>query len=171
MKNKDWSYLAGLFDGEGCIHIAEVTYRDRPYGLQLGYRLDMHITMTSREIVESLVREFGGVYYHQPAQNAKWNDAYRWVPKGKRNKEELLLGLLPKLRIQKKHEAAKIALEFLRLEGICPEARKELSDKCRLLTRRGKSLETNTLGSEQSEMIESELQGDLERAPLVTAVA
>ena len=53
MKERNWSYLAGLFDGEGCIHIAKVDYHGKGTAHSpFGYRVDIHITMTDREIVE-----------------------------------------------------------------------------------------------------------------------
>lgn len=167
MKEKNWSYLAGLFDGEGCIHIAEVSFKDRPHGVQKAYRADIHITMTNREVIEWVAKNFGGVYYVQESVNPRWRNAYRWVPKGNKNKQNLLLGLLPYLIV--KREVANIALEFLRLTGICPEERKRLATKARQLTQRGKSVETNTLDSQ--EKIESELVGDNESAVAVTQLA
>lgn len=152
MKDRNWSYLAGLFDGEGCIHIAEVRFKDGG----IGYRLDIHITMTNLEVIKWLVAHFGGVYYTREVDNPRWNTAYRWVPKGKANKETLLLGMLPYLIVKK--NASNIGLEFLRLEGQCPEKRRTLCLASRKFTSRGKSLETNTLGSK--EMIESELAGN-----------
>ena len=162
MKSKNWSYLAGLFDGEGCAHIAEVKFNDfKEDGSQkIGFRVDIHITMTNLSVIKWLVANFGGVYYTKEAPRSNWNTAYRWVPKGKKNKEELLLGMLPYLIV--KRDIANVCLEFLRLEGICPETRKLLCDKARLLTKRGKSVETNTVGSESSEKIESELIGNYE---------
>lgn len=171
MKDKNWSYLAGLFDGEGCAHIAKVNYHGKgTANSEFGYRLDIHITMCNLTVVKWLVKHFGGVYYVKPSTNPKWNEAYRWVPKGKRNKEELLLGILPYLIV--KRSIAELSLEFLRLKGICPEVRESFYQKAHLLTKRGKSVETNMLDSDESpRMIESDLIGDDESALPVTAVA
>jgi hypothetical protein len=165
MKNKNWSLLAGLYLGDGCIHIATIN----SYGTQIGYRLDMHVTVCDEEIVKMLVREFGGVYYHGTQKDPRWNDFYRWQPKGMKNKEEILLGMIPHL-VGRKLEAAKCALEFCRMRYVNnPEARKELASRCRQFTKRGKSVETNTLNPEKVK-IESELQGDLKSTSLVTAI-
>lgn len=154
------------------MHIAEVDYKTQPKldgTPKLGYRVDIHLTTTCLKSAKWLVATFGGVYYATSHSNPNWKDFYRWVPKGKANKEELLLSMLPYLII--KRDIALVALEFLRLDGQCPEERKRLCAKARLLTRRGKSLETNTLGSEQSEKIESDLMGDHESAFAVMQIA
>lgn len=162
--------MAGIFDGEGCAHIASVDMKPYSGYPVTGYRVDVHITTTSLVLAKWLIQNFGGVYYHTESTNNKWKDFYRWVPKGKKNKEELFLAMLPYLTI--KRDIALICLEFLRLTGICPERRKELCDKARLLTKRGKSVETNTLVPEEiPEMIESELIGDYESAPTVMLAA
>ena len=166
MRKRNWSYLAGIFDGEGCLHIAKLY----AYKKQIAYRMDIHITNTSRELVQWLVSEFGGKYYFVPSKNLKWKDAYRWVPSGKKNKENFILGMLPYLII--KRELAKICLEFLRLDNRnVPEKREEIWQRSRVLSRRGRSVETNTSDSVTTEKIESELIGDDKSAPLVMAEA
>ena len=171
MKERNWSYLAGLFDGEGCIHVAKVDYHGKGTAhSEYGYRLDIHITMTHEPVVKWLVANFGGVYYGSSwntEHNPKWKPAYRWVPKGKKNKEELLLGILPYLIV--KRSIALVGLEFLRLTGICPEKREAFFQQAKLLTQRGISVETNTLDPDASlEKIESDLIGNYESAPAVT---
>ena len=160
MKNaKNWPYLAGIYDGEGCFHIARFV----PYGKQTGYRLDMHVTTTSLALAKYLHQTFGGNYYHIPSNNEKWRDAYRWQPSGKKNKEELILGMLPYLII--KRALANLCLEFLRLGNRnVPQERERLCQESRVYSRRGRSVETDTLDSK--EMIQSELQGDLQSAPI-----
>ena len=154
----NWPYLAGIYDGEGCFHIARFT----PYGEQIGYRLDMHITTTNLELAKWLHSNYGGNYYHIPSNNPKWRDAYRWQPSGKKNKEALILGMLPYLII--KRALAEICLEFLRLgNSNVPEQREILCQKSRVYSRRGRSVETDTLDSK--EMIQSELRGNSESAP------
>lgn len=160
------AYLAGIFDGEGCAHIASVNMSKYTGYPVTGYRVDVHITNTSLDLVKWLVRNFGGVYYHVPMNNKNWKEAYRWVPKGKKNKEEMFLAILPYLVV--KREIVKLCLEFLRIQGINPDERKRLCTLARELTRRGKSVETNMSGSEEIPMkIEPELIGDYESDPVV----
>jgi hypothetical protein len=164
---QDWSYLAGIFDGEGCAHIAEVDMHNTDKYVSKGYRVDIHITNTSVALVKWLVSNFGGVYYTVDMKNPNWKTAYRWVPKGKKNKENFFLGILPYLII--KRDISLLCLDFLRLEGQCPDVRKDLCDRARLLTQRGKSVTTNTLGPEEiPDKIESDLEGDFKSVPLVT---
>ena len=49
-ENKNWSYLAGLFDGEGCAvreeHFLKLTTTGKGTAhSEFGYRIDIHITM------------------------------------------------------------------------------------------------------------------------------
>lgn len=166
MKARNWPYLAGIVDGEGCFHIAKIGSYIIPGvvdTVRTGYRLDIHITTTSLDLAKYLVSHFGGKYYTIPSKNAKWKDAYRWQPSGKANKERLILGVLPYLIIKRK--LAEICLEFLKLgNSNDPKRREELCQQSREYSRRGRSVETDTLDSE-SEMIQSELQGNLESTP------
>ncbi|SRR5260221_10278839 len=152
MQSQNWPYMAGIMDGEGCFHIAKV----KAYGSQLAYRLDMHVTTTSRELAKYLVEHHGGKFYNVPMNNPKWRDAYRWQPSGKANKEKLILGVLPYLVI--KRDLANLCLEFLRLgNSNVPEQREILCQKARVLSRRGRSVETETPDSAPAEMIQPEL--------------
>jgi len=161
-QSKNWPYLAGIIDGEGCFHIARI----RPGGTpRIAHRLDIHVTTTSLVLAKWLVSNFGGKYYHIPMQNRNWRDAYRWQPSGKKNKEILILGVLPYLQIKK--DLAGICLEFLRLgNSNVPTQREQLCQKARVLSRRGRSVETDTLDTGSPVKIQSDLQGDLESAPV-----
>lgn len=201
MKEKNWPYLAGIYDGEGCFHIARIKSYVIPGTVdsyRTGYRLDMHVTTTSLELAKYLHRTFGGNYYHVPSSSPKWRDAYRWQPSGKANKEKLILGILPYLIIKK--TLAEICLEFLRLgNSNDPIRREELCQKAREHSRRGRSVETETLDpvvrgvadklaerfektnqiafqnilntSPTAGMIQSELNSDAESAPTGTSEA
>jgi hypothetical protein len=161
---KDWSYLAALYDGEGCFHIRR-QYQTKDHENFSNYFLMMPISMCSIKIMKWLLKNFGGVYYPVRKDERFKNPKPRWVwhPKGKKNKEALLLGLLPFL--VEKVDQAKVALEFIRLNGQHPEERARLCDLLRSLKR--ESVETNTLDS----MIESDLVREDESALLVTADA
>jgi hypothetical protein len=166
----NWPYLAGILDGEGCLHIAKFTAKNQ-WGKQYPetLRLDIHITTTCFKLTKWLNVNFGGTYYHIPMDkySPKWKDAWRWQPSGKKNKERLLLGTLPYLII--KRELAEICLQFLKAHT---EKRTvdclELCQKARELSRRGRSVETNTSDSTLLvEKIESELISDNESASAV----
>lgn len=161
-----WPYLAGITDGEGCFHIAKF----KPYGKQWAYRLDIHITTTSKVLAQYLVSNVGGKFYTIEMKNPKWNTAYRWQISGRKNKEEFILGVLPHLIIKKR--LAEICLEFIRIPDHTndPELREKLMLESRVYSRRGRSVETDT-PSEPSSKIQSDLQGDLQSALLGTATA
>jgi hypothetical protein len=172
MKSHNWPYMAGIIDGEGCFHIARIrSYQDEQTGsYQIGYRLDIHVTTTSQALAKYLVANFGGKYYMCPSGNALWKDAFRWQPSGKKNKERLILGVLPYLVI--KRDLAEICLQFLRLgNSNDPIRREELCQQARELSRRGRSVETDMFGPGETGVIQSDLQGDLQSAPVETQVA
>jgi hypothetical protein len=171
MKNPekvDWSYLAGLFDGEGTFSI----YHQRQYE---STAIRIEITNTKIELMEWLVQHFGGQYYSHRRSSPKHCIAYGWRPKGRTNSEHLLLGLLPYLVIKK--EQAKVALEYVRLphnNGVDPELakqRKEMLTKMQSLNKRGSlSVETNTQETSQEVKRESDLVGDSECERVVIPV-
>jgi hypothetical protein len=162
-----WSYLAGLFDGEGNVTINSYE-RESDGCCYLQHELQLSITNTDPRLMKWLVKNFGGVYYTQQPQNSDWKVAYKWRPKGAKNKEVFLLGILPYLVI--KTAIVKLALEYLRLDGKnAVDARKELAAEARKLNHRGKSVETNTLGAKA--MIESDLTSDCESELAVMQVS
>lgn len=166
-----WSYLAGIFDGEGCFSLSAYV-RSSEYTGKTRYSFMVGIKNTSTPLMKWLISNFGGVYYtHQDKKHPDWKPSHLWRPKGRRNVENLILGVLPYLII--KQEQARLALDWIRLDGENnPEKRLEMVTKMQKLNQRGTSVETNTLGSEEdSENIESGLTGDGESAPTVTLVA
>jgi LAGLIDADG endonuclease len=178
MKNTEkvsWSYLAGLFDGEGTFSIYQNNgnYHTTVSGEVKQYNFTnsrVEITNTSIELMEWLVQNFGGVYYTHRRTKVIHKIAYSWRPKGKKNTEELILGILPYLVIKKKQ--ANIVLQYLRLgssqgsERNDVEARRLRMFECQKLNKRGLSVTTNTQDTEDySEKRESELISDNESAP------
>jgi len=167
MKEKNWSYLAGLFDGEGCISICP---RKDKHG-DNAFIFCIQITNTNTTLMKWLIEHFGGVYYSQDGKSRKpnWKPSYRWRVKGRANEEEFLLGVLPYLVIKK--EQAKLALEFVRMwQEKNPARRLEISNRMCELNRRGVSVETNTLDSEK-EKIESVLTSNCESEFAVTQIS
>lgn len=165
----DWAYLSGLFDGEGTFSIYPhkgISTSGKPYD---STAIRIEISNTKIELVEWLIEHFGGQYYVAKRKNQNHNDEFSWRPKGRKNSETLLLGILPYLVI--KRNQALVALEYVRLphnngyDESLAQKRKELMIKMQLLNKRGKSVETNTLNAEKSVMRESELISDYESAP------
>lgn len=169
MKSKNWSYLAGLFDGEGCIHIENYMHKSPtvPYPYKQ-YNLVLSIVNIDIRLMKYLIATFGGVYYTDKRSNPNWASRMMWRPKGRQNKEEMILGILPYLIV--KREQAEVALEYIRMDKKSnPTKREELALRCQALKSLGKSVETNTQVLDASQvMIESELAGDCESALMVT---
>ena len=121
MKNVDkthWSYLAAMFDGEGTFSIYQNNgnYHTTVDGEKKQYNFTnsrVSITNTNIELMEWLVSHFGGVYYTHRRAKAVHKIAYDWRPKGKKNTEELILGVLPYLVLKK--QQANLVLQYIRL--------------------------------------------------------
>ena len=152
-----WSYLAGLFDGEGSVFIA-TGYKDRP-----STRLATGISNTNLDLMKWLISNFGGAYYVGKPPSANRKEQYVWRPKGKKNREIFFLGILPYLVV--KREQILTALEYDRFVGENPEAREKLRQRMVNLNKKG-SVTTNTQGTDDElVMIESELHSDMQSAP------
>ncbi len=163
------SYLGGLVDGEGNICIWRTEARAKDYkvsGKTYGsFNLRLHIANTSLILMKWLVSNFGGSYHLKREATDKHATAYEWRPKGEGNTKRTLLAILPYLVI--KREQAILALKYIELPRVSPEAREPLYQRMRELNQKGpKTVTTNTSScTENVQMIESELTGDRESAP------
>lgn len=172
MKDK-WSFLAGIFEGEGCISMAERNQlRKNGMDRQHGTTCQIIVANTSLALMKWLIRNFGGVYYTKTYSNPNHRVNYIWHLNGAKNKERILLGMLPYLLDKRKQ--ALVALEYIRMNGESnPEKRMELVARCKAL-KREESVETNIVGPWPyfgDVKIESELAGNCESAHEVTHVA
>jgi hypothetical protein len=173
----DWSYLAALFDGEGTFSQSRATIDNAKYKAKsndsgksdaksyIQFQSRIEVCNTNLEIMQWMIRNFGGVFYPHRREKAIHKIAYYWRPKGRANNERILLGVLPYMKI--KREQATIMLEYVRLDReINPEKREELYARMRKLNQRGLPVTTNTSSCPEMDMkIESELIGDDESAP------
>lgn len=179
MDKLNWSYLAGILDGEGTIYIGQMSDKRRTF-------LKVVVTNTDLNLMKWLITNFGGAYRGE--QRGNYRLIYRWQPKGKKNREKLLLGVLPYLII--KREQALLALEFDRMNCSNPEKRDGIRLRIQALNRG--SVETNTQDTSPEPnvffagpegilqaphysplrsgdlKIESELTGDRKSDPVVT---
>ena len=98
-------YLAGFFDGEGCITLCNGGRK---------YNLKCICANTVKESVELFQERFGGRIHPQrrPAGKAHYKMCWKWVADS-RIGESFLKEILPYLRIKRK--VAELALEFMRL--------------------------------------------------------
>jgi hypothetical protein len=115
MKNSNeifWSYLAGLFDGEGTVCISTSRNRNNTTIFQMNVK----VANTKLELMQWLITNFGGYYSVSNAKSdakKRYSTQYAWMPKGKNNRIEVLEGMLPYLVIKK--QQALIGLEFERV--------------------------------------------------------
>jgi len=115
MKNSNeilWSYLAGLFDGEGTVCISTSHNRNNTTIFQMNVK----VANTKLELMQWLITNFGGFYSVSNAKseaNKRYSTQYAWMPKGKKNRIEVLEKMLPYLVIKK--QQALIGLEFERV--------------------------------------------------------
>jgi hypothetical protein len=171
MKDANWPYLAAMIDGEGHIGITKgCRYEINKDGVRTkypAYTLQISVSNNSVALMRYLIQHFGGVFYIHKRSNPNARIGYIWQPKGLKNKETLLLSVLPYLVI--KPEQAKLALEFIRMNGqINPEKRGAMHERSRQLNQRGISVETNMPNCpENGQVRESELRGDTQSAPVV----
>lgn len=102
----DYRYLAGFFDGEGCVRIDEV----KDTRVKSGYIHQLYITITNTNpvILTALYREFGGTL-HTVKRRGNHRQCYQWSLKSKKAKL-FLESILPFL-VMKKEEVA-FALYF-----------------------------------------------------------
>lgn len=98
------AYLAGIFDGEGCISVGIA-----PSGKPV---LHTQVGNNYKPLIEFLIKIYGGWFDSIPARgNSK--ESHRWNVTTKELREKFLSQILPYLRIKK--EQAKLALHYIQL--------------------------------------------------------
>jgi hypothetical protein len=106
--SSNWSYLAGLFDGEGTVSIGA----SKNSNGTVVFQLHTKIANTDLRLMQWLIKTFGGTYSVSSSKKHKKNYRlqYTWHPTGKANRKEFLENIIPYLVIKK--EQALIGLEF-----------------------------------------------------------
>lgn len=101
------AYCAGLFDGEGCIHIARIHTKKR----NLTYQLICKVSMCSLPVLVMLKKCFGGSIRHESKDEMhnKYGLVCSWAIFGK-NAVAFLNQIKPYLWIKKPQ--AELAIEF-----------------------------------------------------------
>jgi hypothetical protein len=104
----DLAYCAGLFDGEGCIHIGKATAQCKRGRVSPYYGLVASLLMTRYEAIQKFEEIFGGTAKPRnrkpPAKNVWERKIYG------ENVQDMAKVLLPYLRI--KREQALLAIQF-----------------------------------------------------------
>ena len=68
-------YLAGIIDGEGCIHLEKYQQKGRPCA---SYNLRIRVSMTDIQAPLFLYNKFGGNFYTYQSKNLKAKKTYIW---------------------------------------------------------------------------------------------
>lgn len=172
MKKTKFAYLAGLIDGEGCFCISR--QRNQQYDCWVYFRTFV-VANTDYSLMQWLVSTFGGRIKASSTRNIdKHKRRYVWLPRGKEEFEKVVLGVIPYLVIKRRQ--AEIFLQFIREDRAVQSDRRaarldrkeKMYFEMRKLNRKG-PVETDTQG-DKSSMIQSELMGDHESAPVETPV-
>jgi len=104
MKRLSWKYIAGLFDGEGCldIQISKQNY--------ITPRVRMAMAEPGKEVLEMLANTYGGNIYkrNRSSSNSDWMDAYSWEMNGYKRCCYFLRQIVKHLEI--KREQARLIL-------------------------------------------------------------
>ena len=139
MSQVELAYIAGLFDGEGCLHYS---FKHHWYGRKENSEYWIQITNINRPIIEYLHNVFGGgmVLDRRQGGNRRMNFAWKIVARGT---FRVLRQIAPYLRI--KREQVNMLLDHETLiskHGQRPEAEKvilrELTKRNQVFNRRGK---------------------------------
>lgn len=75
MLERNLNYIAGLFDGEGCVRIHKKIKANT-----ITYSPLVEMNITNEEVVDYLVQHVGGHKYVKTWNNDKgWKTVYRWI--------------------------------------------------------------------------------------------
>ena len=110
----DFAYVAGLIDGEGCIHldVSQTTYRPR---------VSVGMTAPALPLLTSLSQEWGGTLYQLRPATERWAAAWTWHLSGP-PAARLLEAIRPHLRV--KTRQADAALEVYAIWQALPRSPK-----------------------------------------------
>lgn len=105
------AYLAGLFDGEGCIFISK--YRGQTNRSAV-YTLHAIVAMTSKEPIEYCkeITGLGNVYFKK-SKNINYRDQWRWDAQGK-EAAEFLRRIYPWLKVKNGQIDCALEIESLK---------------------------------------------------------
>jgi len=107
------AYLAGIFDGEGCITSYGTPRKD--HTTYSAPSVSVQVSNNDLEVLVFSQRRLGGKIYSKGVRKPGYKPQWSWFLRGK-EAENCLLELLPYLRI--KQSQARIGLRMLALQGI-----------------------------------------------------
>lgn len=104
-------YLAGFFDGEGCIDVQYMYSKQAPGVFYVRPRLRIALAEVGRELLVDLHRTFGGHLYNRAAITEKQNSSVSWELCDKVGIASVLRQITPHLVI--KREQALLVMWWL----------------------------------------------------------
>jgi hypothetical protein len=131
MKKTDLAYMAGFFDGEGCINLAR---RD---GRGNRYRIHISISNTNEWVLQWFHFNFGGsvCFEDRHSENPAWQNVWRWSITSGRQALTFLQAISPYLVLKKPQ--ALLAITF---QGRHSEMGKRISPQTMVLDEADKIL-------------------------------
>lgn len=109
MKKTDLAYVAGIIDGEGCIHIANCGSNKYKYGRV--FRLGISLASTDEWLPNWLKFAFGGYVYSKPIRPPSKKSQWEWRL-GDVKAMDFLRLIYPYLKLKKPQ--AEVAINFQR---------------------------------------------------------
>lgn len=104
-------YLAGFFDGEGCIDVQRMYPKEGQGRLYVRPRVRVSQTATCRFIIDELHKRYGGSVSHRKHGAGNQRDSISWEFLDRKGMVKLLSEIIPHLVI--KREQAKLAVWWL----------------------------------------------------------
>jgi hypothetical protein len=105
MRDKEYSYLAGLIDGDGCLFIRIEMDKSRPRSLGITPELNIALHIDSCWLLDQIREEFGGNINYQR------KDARKWSITKRKELRLIIKKLIPYLRLKRNH--AKLILKAM----------------------------------------------------------
>jgi hypothetical protein len=104
VKQLDWAYLAGFFDGEGCISLHSRYRVD-------GWRVRLTVSQSDYRLLALYEKfEVGRLRRIEPRGKFKARPSYQWIINKGSEVEWLLQGMMPYLRFKKDQASLAILL-------------------------------------------------------------
>jgi hypothetical protein len=101
------AYVAGLIDGEGCIHL------DCPRGVTYRARVSVGMTEPALPLLQGLRAEWGGTLYQLRKPTDRWAGAWTWHLTGS-PATALLTAIRPFLRLKSTQAESALRVEAIR---------------------------------------------------------
>lgn len=112
LSDREIAYLAGFFDGEGCVSILRFAEKRRA-ATYFAYRLQVRIGNTNLEVLEWIQSKFGGTIYDQ-VRSVPGNRKPFWAWHTSGHKAKTFLEMIEPFVIVKRRQI-QVALQFLSL--------------------------------------------------------